>query len=109
MKSPLARRAAVVQFAVSGLLATLVIGLLAVAVIRRTGTNEAVNDAKRVAGLAGPGIVHPHLTRGARSGDRRPLARSDRSVRAHLLRDGIVRVKLWTRDGRIVYSDEPRL
>jgi two-component system NarL family sensor kinase len=109
MKSPLARRSAVVQFAVSGLLATLVIGLLAVAVIRRTGTNEAVNDAKRVARLAGPGIVEPNLTPGVLSGDRRALARLDRTVRAHLLRDGIVRVKLWTRDGRIVYSDEPRL
>ena len=26
-----------------------------------------------------------------------------------MLRDGVVRVKLWTPDGRIVYSDEPRL
>ena len=26
-----------------------------------------------------------------------------------MLGERVVRVKLWTRDGRIVYSDEPRL
>jgi two-component system, NarL family, sensor kinase len=103
MRSPL------VQFAVSGLLATALIGLLAVVLIQRTGTREAINDAKQVARLAGQGIVEPNLTPGVLAGDAAAVARLDRVVRARVLRDGIVRVKLWSRDGRIVYSDEPRL
>lgn len=109
MRSPLARRSAVLQFAVSGLLATLLIGLGTVAVTRRTGTNEAIRDAEQVTRLAGQGIVEPNITPDVVAGEPRALARLNRVVRTRVLRDGVVRVKLWTRDGRIVYSDEPRL
>ena len=37
------------------------------------------------------------------------LERLDRLVQERVLSERVVRVKLWTRDGRIVYSDEPRL
>jgi signal transduction histidine kinase len=33
----------------------------------------------------------------------------DRLMHARILRDPVVRVKIWTPDGRIIYSDEPRL
>lgn len=102
-------RSPVVQFALSGLLATLVIGLAAVAVLRRIGTAEAIRSAKQVTRLAGEGIVAPNLTPGVLAGDPAALRALDRVVRARVLRDGVVRVKLWTPDGRIVYSDEPRL
>jgi signal transduction histidine kinase len=102
-------RSPVVQFAVSGLLATVVIGLAAVALLRRTGTAEAIRSAKQVTRLAGEGIVAPDLTPGVLAGDPAALRALDRVVRARVLRDGVVRVKLWTADGRIVYSDEPRL
>jgi two-component system NarL family sensor kinase len=103
------RQAPVAQFAASGLVATVLIGLVAVAVMRRVGTSEAVRDAKQVARLAGEGIVAPHLTPGVLAGDPQALRELDRVVRSRVLRDGVVRVKLWTGDGRIVYSDEPRL
>jgi two-component system, NarL family, sensor kinase len=102
-------RAPVVQFALSGLLATVVIGLVAVALLRRIGNAEAIRSAKQVTRLAGEGIVEPNLTPGVLAGDPAALRRLDRVVRARVLRDGVVRVKLWTPDGRIVYSDEPRL
>lgn len=98
-----------VQFALSGLVATVVIGLVAVAVLRRVGASEAIRDAKQVTRLAGEGIVEPILTEGVLDGDPSSLRALDRVVRAQVLREGIVRVKLWTADGRIVYSDEPRL
>ncbi len=37
------------------------------------------------------------------------LAELDRTVQERVLSEDIVRVKIWTPDGRIVYSDEPRL
>jgi two-component system, NarL family, sensor kinase len=98
-----------VQFAVSGLVATVLIGLVTVAASRQIGTDEAIRDAKQLSRLAGEGIVEPALTPGVRSGDPAALRRLDELVRRRVLRDDIVRVKLWDSDGRIVYSDEPRL
>jgi signal transduction histidine kinase len=102
-------RSPVMQFAVSGLLATLAIGAIAVAVIRHVGTQEAIRDAKRVTRLAGEGIVAPTVTAAAVAGDPAALGRIDRVVRDRVLGDDVVRVKVWAPDGRIVYSDEPRL
>jgi two-component system NarL family sensor kinase len=102
-------RSPVLHFAISGLVATVIIGLVAVAVLRRIGTNEAIRDAKQVARLAGEGIVQPSLTRGVLDGDPGALRALDRVIRTRVLRDGVVRAKLWAADGRIVYSDEPRL
>jgi two-component system NarL family sensor kinase len=105
----LSRHSAVAQFAASGLLATLVIGLIAVAIVRHIGTEEAIRDAKQVTRLAGEGIVAPNITAGVLAGDPDALRRLDRTVRERVRRDGIVRVKLWSADGRVIYSDEPRL
>jgi two-component system NarL family sensor kinase len=102
-------RSAVAQFAVSGLVATLVIGLIAVAVSRHFGTQEAIRDAKQVTRLAGEGIVEPSLTRAVLAGHPEAVRNLDRVVRERVMRDGIVRVKVWGQDGRIVYSDQPQL
>src|ERR1700759_1183910 len=101
-------RAPVVQFALSGLVATVVIGLVAVAVLRRIGNTEAIRSAKQVTRLAGEGIVEPNLTPGVLAGDPAALRALDRVVRARVLRDGVVRVKLWTAAGRSGYSRAPR-
>src|SRR3954451_2002915 len=103
------RRCPVVQFAISGLLAMLLVGLIAVAVSRHVGTPQAIDDADDVTRLAGQSIVMPDITDGVLAGAPAAMQRLDRTVRAHVLRDNIVRVKLWTPDGRVIYSDEPRL
>jgi two-component system NarL family sensor kinase len=99
----------VAQFAVAGLVAMILIGLATAAVSRHTGTGEAIRDAKELTAFAGHGIVEPNLTRGVLAGDARALRRFDALVHRRVLRDGIVRVKVWSRDGRVIYSDEPRL
>jgi signal transduction histidine kinase len=99
----------VLQFAMSGLVATAAIGLVAVAAIRHVGRGQAIRDAKQVTRLAGEGIVEPYVTPGVLAGDPRALRRLDAVVRRRVLRDGVVRVKIWDSAGRIVYSDEPRL
>src|SRR4051794_30498440 len=100
----LIKDSSVAQFALTALLATLVIGLVGVAVQRHVGRQEAIRDAKQVARLAGTGIVGPNLDAPVLRGDPAALARLDRVVRASVLRDGIVRVKVWDAAGRIVYS-----
>src|SRR4051794_8588276 len=102
-------RSAVLQFAISGLLATLAIGVIAVAVTGRAGTHEAIHSAKQVTRLAGEGIVEPNLDWAVLAGDESALRGLDRLVHDRVMRDGIVRVKVWDADGRIIYSDQPAL
>lgn len=105
----LLRRSPVLQFTVSGLFAMLVIAAITAAVSGHTGTDEAIREAKQTAERSGVGIVEPMIDRRVLQGRPAALRRLDEVVRRRVLRDGITRVKVWTRDGRVVYSDEPRL
>ena len=100
---------AVVRFAVGGVVALAVVGLVSVLLIRNIGTDEALSNARELTRLVGQGIVEPNLTRGVVEGDPAAVRRFDRLVRRRILKDPIIRVKLWKPSGRIVYSDEPRL
>jgi two-component system NarL family sensor kinase len=95
-------------FAASGLAALAVLAIAGVDLLRHIGTREAVRDAKQLTALAGRGIVEPVAT-GLVEGSPGARARVDRVVRARVLRGGVVRVKIWSEAGRVVYSDEPRI
>ena len=101
--------AAVGRFAIVSVAAILVLGAVGVAIMRSTGTTEAIREAKQVTSLVGRGTLERAVTPDVVSGDRRAIRRLDRLVRRRVLHDPIVRVKIWTASGRIVYSDEPRL
>src|SRR3712207_338420 len=97
------------QFVLSGLIAVMLLGLVAVELMRRNGTDEAIRQAQQTARLVGEGIVAPNADRGLLEGDKESIARMDRVVRDSVLEKPVVRIKLWDANGRIVYSDEPRL
>ncbi|MEA2126627.1 MAG: two-component system, NarL family, sensor kinase, partial [Solirubrobacteraceae bacterium] len=101
--------ASVIQFAVTGMVVVLLLGLAAVELLRHTGTSEAIRDAKQVTRLAGDAVVAPNVTAALERGDPKAIAAMDRIVHTGLLSNSVVRVKLWNTRGRIVYSDEHRL
>jgi two-component system, NarL family, sensor kinase len=102
-------RSAVLQFALSGLAIVALLGLSGVELLRHAGNAEALKDAKNNTRIAARGVVMPNLTPAVIRGDAGALARFDRIMRASVLQPPIVRVKIWTASGRIVYSDEQRL
>ncbi len=102
-------RRAVLSFAISGLVAVLLLGFFAVQIIRSTAEEEAIDDAERITRVAAVGIVEPRLTPGVVRGDRRDIARLDAAVERLLGETPIVRVKIWDLQGTIIYSDEERL
>jgi two-component system NarL family sensor kinase len=102
-------RAAVLRFALAGLIAVALVGLASFLLMRRIGTSEAIDNASELTNVVGGGIVEPNLTPGLMQGKPRAIARFDELIRAEVLGDPVVRVKLWTGAGRLVYSDEPRL
>ena len=100
----------VTQFTLAGLAAVAVVGAVSAYLLARAGTDEAIRDAKRLTALAGEGIVQPALSDRFLRGDPAAIRRIDELVRGRILsHDGVARVKIWDADGRIVYSDEPRL
>jgi signal transduction histidine kinase len=96
---------AITRFAIGGIVALAIVGVVTFLVLRDVGTNEALKNAREVTAIVGRGIVEPNLTAGVVRGDPAALARFDRIVHEDVLRDPIVRVKLWTAGGRVVYSD----
>lgn len=102
-------RGPVMQFAVAGVVALALVGLVAVLALRSLADAEAMRDARQFAALAGQGIVEPAIGTGVLSGDPAAVDAVDRAVNERVLGERVVRVKLWDASGRIVYSDEPRL
>jgi signal transduction histidine kinase len=98
------------RFALTGLVAMIIIGVIAFIVVRRSATSGAIRQAQELTQLAGRGIAEPLITPGVLRGVPADLARVDRAVRGRILRGTpIVRVKIWDAGGRIVYSDAPQL
>ncbi len=103
-------REALVRYLVAGLAAVVLVGLLGVWLVRRAGQAEAIRDAKDQTQLFAHGSVEPAIRAGLLTGDPRALAAVDRVVEEGSVNDeGVVRVKIWDRSGRIVYSDQPSL
>jgi signal transduction histidine kinase len=76
---------------------------------RRVAEREAVTDAAHTTDLIAQQVVQPAIRNGLVSGNPAALAAIDRVVRRQVLKSSVVRVKLWTAAGRIVYSDESAL
>ncbi len=99
----------VTQFVLAGLAAVVLISAGTIYVVRRNATTEAIRTARDIAGIDGHAVAEPVLSDGVLSGDPAALADVNTVVHERILSDRVVRVKVWTPDGRIVYSDEPRL
>ena len=105
---PTAARA-VAGFVAGGLAAVVLISAVTVMVVRRNATKEAIRSARDVAHVEGRSVVQPVLDDRLLTGDAVAVAAVDDVVRHAVLSGRVVRVKVWSADGRILYSDEPRL
>ena len=109
IEPPLRARQIYLQVVVMAVAVIIAVGVLGAVASRKVAESEAVNDAAQTTGVLADAVVQPALTPGVVTGDKAAIARLDRAVRDHVLGESIVRVKVWTVDGRIVYSDESRL
>lgn len=94
-------------FASLGLLALVVVAVSGFVVVRRLADEQALVEARRITTVSA-GAVERFLTDDVLTGDARSLGRLANAVIA-VKEEPVVRVKLWTRDGRVVYSDELQL
>jgi signal transduction histidine kinase len=102
-------RQALTRFIGFGLVALVLIGIGGWFAADNAAEREAVEDARQRTITLASAVIEPEVTQALVDGDPAAIGRFDRLVRDRVLSDSVVRVKLWSRDGRIVYSDEPRL
>jgi two-component system, NarL family, sensor kinase len=103
------RRAALVQFAVSSAVLLVVVATIGAVLLKRVATGEALQDAREVTVAYSEGVLREHITPAVLDGDHHAMHALDGAVRERVLGRPIVRVKVWSPDGRIVYSDAAML
>ncbi|WP_144877302.1 sensor histidine kinase [Microbacterium sp. 1.5R] len=102
-------RAIVVRLAVGLAAVLVVVGLLAAWAAQWLAEREAVNDAATVTDVLADAVIQPHLTDAFADGDPASVEEFDAVVRAQVLGDDVVRVKIWEPDGTVLYADEAQL
>jgi len=90
-------------------LVLVVVAGLATFAAGRLAEREAVNDAAAAADLIADAVITPLLTDDLLDGVDGSSAQLDKVVRDVVIGDEIVRVKIWSPDGSIVYADEAHL
>ena len=100
---------AVVRFVAAALVAAAIVLAGAYWVVSRNAVAEATRNAEEIAAIDGRGIAAPALTDGVIAGDPTMMEKFDRVIRDHVLSSRVVRVKIWSPGGKIVYSDAREL
>ncbi len=98
-----------IQLLLGVLVVLLVVSIGGAVAARRLAERESVNDAAARAGILADAVISPALTPGLQKGDPAAIAQFDTVVRGHVLGDDIVRVKIWSASGTVLYADEPQL
>jgi two-component system NarL family sensor kinase len=99
----------VAQFAAAVVVAFLLVASLTSWLSSRAAEREAIADAQSVTMVLAQGVVEPALNRGLAYGKDDAVQRFDQVIHERLRLEAVRRLKLWSTDGTVVYSDEPRL
>ena len=106
---PVSTAGLLVRFAAAGLIILLALTALTAFIALQAGTVQATESARRETSATARGVVEPRLNNAVITGQPAALAAFDSAMHQYVLKGLLIRVKLWDADGRIIYSDEPRL
>ncbi len=109
LEAVLSPRRVLVQLSMGVVAALLVVGVVGTLAARLLAEREATNDAATMAGVLAEAVVEPSLTDALVAGDPAAIAAFDDIARDRLLSESIVRVKLWSDQGKVLYADESQL
>jgi signal transduction histidine kinase len=107
--SPPSTSGAVARFLLGSFLAIAVAVVGGYFALRSIAIDEAEADTREQVELQGALVEAAGLSDGVLRGDQAALARLDELVLSRVLDESLVRVKIWSQDGRILYSDQPAL
>ena len=99
----------VAQFLAAGFVVLIVVVIVTGQLSRHAANAEAINDARDTTKLLAESVAEPAIPRGLVSGNVGAADRFDRITHKRLLVGNVKRIKIWTRSGKIVYSDQGQL
>jgi diguanylate cyclase (GGDEF)-like protein len=112
MRRRLPRLSLLARFGLLSLLPIVGLGLVLARDLRQSIRAEAISDARVVATLTARLRIQPLLRpsdlRAGRLGAERMRGLTE-TLRSELGPEDVARIKLWDRDGRVVYSDDPSI
>jgi signal transduction histidine kinase len=97
------------RFTAAGVVVLLSLAGLIAFIARQVGTEQAMESAAQTTWLTAREVVEPRLDSAVINGEFAAGAAFDSAMRRYVVRGPLVRVKLWSADGTIIYSDEPAL
>jgi len=106
---PLRLRRLVLQLSAAAIVVLLAVAVAGLIVSRRTSESQSVHMAAELTDVLAASVVQPVLTDAAATDPAAAKAALDTVVRFRVLSRSVVRVKIWTPKGKIIYSDERRL
>jgi signal transduction histidine kinase len=106
---PPSTTSAVARFLLGTLVALVVVVVGGFFALRSVTTREAERNTRDQVQAQGRLVESGALTNGVLRENPRSLAKLDDLVQGQVLSPSIVRVKIWSKAGRILYSDEPAL
>jgi signal transduction histidine kinase len=111
--APVSWRRIVAQAIAAATVVFIIVAAAGTVAARKASEKESVNVALQTTGVLATSVVEPVLNDDLLSTDpvtaEAARAKLDQVVHERVLSDVVIRVKIWTAAGTIVYSDEPRL
>ena len=107
--SPPSTSSAVMPFMLGSLAAMAVVVVGGFFALRSIAIDEAERDTREQVQIQGRLVESAGLSNGVLREDPGALARLDSLVLGQILDESVMRVKIWSQDGRILYSDQPAL
>ncbi len=98
-----------IQVIAAAAVVLVVVAVVGVFASRRVAERQSVNAAAQTTDLLADSVVQPAIEDGLLAGSAAAFDRLDGAVRSSVLGPRVVRVKVWTPEGQIIYSDEPRI
>ena len=106
---PVSLRRILIPIAAAALVVAATVGAAGWAVGRHIAEQQAVHDVAELTDVLAADVIQPNLTEAMLTDGAVARRRLDPLIRRRLVDGELVRVKLWTPTGRILYSDQPQL
>jgi signal transduction histidine kinase len=102
-------RRVLIQVATAAAAVLVLVALVGSLASRRIAEDESVHEVAQLTDVLAQSVLQPALTDAMATSPAAARAGLDSIVRNQITSSSLVRVKLWTPSGQIVYSDEPRI
>lgn len=108
-RTPASIRQLIVRFGIGAIAALTLVSVFTALASRSIGEKQAIREARTITLFIAKGVIETNADDKLLQNDPAAQARLDRAVKSGVLNGSLVRVKLWTADGTIIYSDEHKL